>query len=260
MNNDDNNEQNFGAGSPIRDRANPLILLAQYELSMRQSEAKALLVRDEYNALVELLRKGNAVEGMARSLAIEAIRMKSEGAARALHGTPSVETRRKIAAEVEKYIAKRVDRSGERDRATGYVTPLALAGTPTTEEVKLLCRAALFQRGNNEFEKEDLAFRNFAVEAMTASDGKAAHEGVLALIVGVRDKVTRRSVVDAVLERPAEGVLEKCRELLAMPRGHAVYRIAHDYQGQGGFSARLSSTIGRWRYRRVFKDLKIIAQ
>ncbi len=252
--------ENPKPGPPIRDRANPLALLTQYERSMRASDATSTQTRNEYNALIDLLRQRNADKGIADSLCTLVIRLNSEGAARALHGTPNAETRITIAAEVNKYLAKRVDRSGEKNRATGYVTPLALAGSPSIEEVDLLCRAARFQRGSSEFKKEDLAFRKFAVEAIAVSDGRAAQKGVLALIASVRDKVTRQSVVDAVLRRPTEGVLEMCRELLAMPRSQAIYRLAHDYQGKGGLASRLSFTIGRWRYRRVFKDLRRIVQ
>ena len=182
-------DENRKPGPPIRDRVNPLALLTQYERSMRASDATSTQTRNKYNALVDLLRQHNADKDVASSLSILVINLNSEGAARALYGSPNTEARKKIAVEVKNYIAKITDRSTGTNRANGYVTPLALAGTPTAEEVGLLCLAARFQRGSNEFEKEDVAFRSFAVEAIVASHGNAAYEGVLALIASVRDKV-----------------------------------------------------------------------
>ena len=133
-----------------------------------------------------------------------------------------------------------------------------MAGTPTAEEVGLLCLAARFQRGSNEFEKEDLAFRSFAVEAIVASHGNAAYEGVLALIARVRDKVRGYPLWRLYSNIPPT-VCWKLSRVARMPRGRAIYRLAHEYQGKGGIAAKLSSTIGRWRYRKVFNDLKKIA-
>ena len=248
---------------PNQPPLNPLVVLSYYE---RCQERKPLTdeQRQAYEELIEMFRKLNDDESIARSLLIKVELMASEGAAIALQNTPVSKVQRRIRELLHNILIEdpdtikesRVDLENHRLRGMGL--PLTLANSNDPSDIELLCRAACFRRQRSPIHKDDDRFRKHAVNVLGTFDADLARETLFMLLCSPRIEPDLRSaVVEALQSQLCPSIRRRCSDLRTLPRRAAVKQLAR-LSGSGFFRSHLDSLFHRSDYDSVFSSLEML--
>lgn len=239
---------------PSQPPMNPLVVLSHYE---RHRERKPLTVEQlhAYKELIEMFRKLNDEEPIARSLFVKVEKLASEGAAIALQNTPVPKVQRRIRELFHNILTEDPD-TIKKARALGL--PLALANSNDPNDIELLCRAACFRRQRSPIHQDDDRFRKNAVKALGTFDADPARETLFMLLCSPRIEPDLRLAVDGALQSQlCPSIRRRCSDLRALPRRSAVKQLAR-LNGSGFLRSYLDSLFHLSEYDSVFSSLEML--